>query len=625
MSFWNPITYFNGSKFYRLRDKYTEEYFSQAQRVIKSYNLKVLDLYDNTRIITLNQDEIFTLEVAIKNNQLESFKKNIEKQVLKGSIGSVEWLSQTRLRVHRKGLKSFCESLGMYRATRESGYIWHLVTPSLMRKWLKEAGIMIAALLLAQALAAIPIIGQAKWLIALFKYTTWYNSLLAFMALKIAELNALYEQTKLTETTSLDVSYQLSNTLLEKSLDINEHEKYAGGDLHRIAGYSIYAGGSLYNANSPGSENFKPSLAFKPFSGIINAKEHSSIDSYISNQAHYDLAGNAGYKQKINPRVHLSQSESLANDKEYKYNYFSNHNQRLQRGYAQLCKVMIDECYNYVKRRTYSASDYLKAVYLNDIDFYKNILDTYLQSKDMLDKLKNYNYAKRADFNYFNPQNRHTKITQTKNDNKDQAPVYEYGLDMPLSVNPSQEAKENLDKYISGLSMEADAEADIIDYELDYYNTSTERFKIAKRAFLETMLKDIEILINLIREEVKGYYLEYSGTAYTISNEELIDKHEGHIAFLEYAQATGGVNNNGGYGEFYKRISSISSISVTYIQIIFINAQEVTKGIGKYPSQLPYRIMERIYSDDKKVLFFDISTARLYLWAFINAELKRLN
>ncbi|TLD79831.1 hypothetical protein LS68_009160 [Helicobacter sp. MIT 05-5293] len=556
MSFWNPTAYFNGSKFYRLRNKYTEQYFEAALKVIRQEGLKVCDLNDSTRTITLSNDQRFMYQEAKANNTLSATKKKLEREFLKGSIGWVKWVDENNVKVHRKGLRSFCESLAMHRATRETGYVWHLVSDEIRQSWLNQAIIQIIVLIASEALKAIPFTGWAAYVVKFVAYTSWYGSLIAYMTLRILELKDMYDKTKINHINALDLSEKLSVSLNARANDMLRHKKYIGESAKLFSGIRIYASGDIYMSEAAGSESFCPTQSFTPYKHFLpkDAKEpqEEGIDEQIQNRAHYTEAGNKGYN--ANPYIPQAQIKKLDHDSAFKKNYFTLHNQRLQRGYAKLCAFIIDEYEPYVKRTAYSASEWIQAVYDNDIDFYKNVLYTYLQSKDMLYKLERYNYALRADFDYFN------RFDRSYESRQDMSISDTRGLSEEVAQYESEQEAQSEDKdqeealnmLISLKAMAQEQESGEYSEERDYFDTQGEVFLGYKRAFIQQMSEERDILKMLIHEELKVWYLsEYKGVFYGIVSEEIMEQYREHIMFLQYAQSIGVLDTKGGYGVLY--------------------------------------------------------------------------
>ncbi len=83
MSFWKPLDYFNGSKFYRKRSKYEREYFERARQIASAHKLTIKDYYQNTRTKRVSDFE-FKEYLAFKAiGEGEAWKRAYEKKPLR--------------------------------------------------------------------------------------------------------------------------------------------------------------------------------------------------------------------------------------------------------------------------------------------------------------------------------------------------------------------------------------------------------------------------------------------------------------------------------------------------------------------------------------------------------------
>ena len=129
MAFWD---YFNGSKYYSLRNKYRQSLFEQAKAVVQKYKLNV-PLYDEVYIRPLSDAEATKLK-----NEREGLRANIALKDGYGTSAIVSFYDEglglefNNVRVRKIGLKTLTDLLAEIKARSESGYALDLVDPAVV-------------------------------------------------------------------------------------------------------------------------------------------------------------------------------------------------------------------------------------------------------------------------------------------------------------------------------------------------------------------------------------------------------------------------------------------------------------------------------------------------------------
>lgn len=612
-SLWNPSNWFNGSKFYRLKAKYEKEYFNNARAVIAEYNLVVRDLYDSTITRTLTPDEQYKYNEAISQNRLDIVKSQLEKDFLKGTVGEVKWHDENpqnvSVRIHRKGLKSFTDILANYNATIETGYMWHLVGEEIFIQIMVSVLVTFAVYLVALAMSALPW-GWAQYIASFYKYYNTAISTISFMVSMITQALLFYESVRTMKLEAQKISFQSATNYNAASNDLREHKKYAGTHSKIHNAYRIYANGDIFTSQSAGSETFTPTRAFNPtehfrtqkpeiYTSLPQSqKSYKNTDEIVQNKGHYHLSGNDGYGEEISPNIPRENIKNLENDSEYKLNFFTNHNQRLQRGYAALAPWLLDEWENMTKRdKNYTAQEWLQAVYDADMGFYKNLYYTYLESKDFLNKLRHYNQAIRANFDYYKRKNAYeysTKEIIVTPDTQPSIDSIQGDVAGEIDNEPSFDKpfESTLNNHISMLLQQ---EAHTTDHDVldSYYNTESAIFLMRKKAFLESQKALSDDIILLVREKSREYYLgEYKGQFYGVQDTTLIETYYSASVFLNYAEEKGGIKGDGAYCTFkekqyiniliYTRISGENTETPMYATLECYD--EIKRKIFTYPT-----------------------------------------
>ncbi|WP_027305004.1 hypothetical protein [Campylobacter cuniculorum] len=178
------------------------------------------------------------------------------------------------------------------------------------------------------------------------------------------------------------------------SLLKEKQEVYSTGDKITeyivYTDYEIYANGSIYNKNNAGSQTYSPSLVYDTSKGIYGKVNFEEFDEQTQNRAHFTKAGNKGYfQQELGVSFALSEG-GLTNEQvqdSLENNVRVNH-RRIVSGFTELAAAK----FNYTGE--------LEAIYQWVIEQQIYPFWHKMVNNDFLDKLKNYQRAKRADFNY---------------------------------------------------------------------------------------------------------------------------------------------------------------------------------------------------------------------------------
>lgn len=376
--------YFNGSKYYRKRNQYRIELFNNAKKVIEKYKLKV-PLYDETFIRPLTDKESTLLQ-----QDRESLRNTIKLVDGYGSSSRVVFyndsaftlLPENYVQITKLGLKHYTDILAELKARSETHYATDLIDPAVI------AGI-VAGYLLGIALSCVPFmqaIGAS-------------TAAAAYMGLVTAVISMLLYIKKLGDDAALQslqyevISHKVATSYASYSNYYMSHKKLqAGKDSMLYGGYEIYANGQSYQAETAGSESFKPTQAYNPTQNFAplhktQNKTLDNIDERTQGRAHYNLAGNDGYMDKIAP-FPLEKIKELDNDMEYKLNFLKQHNQRLIEGYSRLAQFT-------GSNEEYYSGEWIQAVYNADYRTYKDNYYDYVESKDFINQVRTYNQALR--------------------------------------------------------------------------------------------------------------------------------------------------------------------------------------------------------------------------------------
>lgn len=363
---------FDGSKFYSLRAKYRKELFDKASALVLKADI-VIDLETSDRVLPLSPSDRHTIATA------KDWLKTLEKHYLAGTLGEL-WTAGEQIYLHRKGLRYFTDTLAEHKARFESNYAMDLVSGAQIASWVAEFVIGIAL----NALTGLPV-WAAVLLSALGTITT--------MLVQIQSIgNTAAEQslTYITYTQSVQATHAQN-----RLQTLGGRKALQEGALEIYQGYSNYANGFRYKNYSAGSETYQPSQPYTP-SHLQTKPEPSQqdqnlkqLDEHTQGRAHYDLAGNEGFMQKISPQTPLAQAKEPENDLAYRQNTLNNNSQDLRKVLSELAIYL-------GSTEQYSSSDYLQAVYDFNFSLKEEQFHTYAQSRDFLAQNRRYNHALRA-------------------------------------------------------------------------------------------------------------------------------------------------------------------------------------------------------------------------------------
>lgn len=382
--------YFNGSKYYRKRNQYRVELFNNAKKVIKKYKLKV-PLYDETFIRPLTDKESTLLQ-----QDREGLRNTIKLVDGYGSIsrvvfyndGAFTLLPENYVQITKLGLKHYTDILAELKARSETQYAIDLIDPAVI------AGI-VAGYVLGVALTYVPFMQAIG--ISTAQAAKW--GLVGLVSSILLHIKTQGDNAALQSLEYEVISHKVATSYASYSNYYMRHKKLqAGKDSLLYGGYEIYANGQSYQAETPGSESFKPTHAYNPTHNFAplhktQNKTLDNIDERTQGRAHYNLAGNDGYMDKIAP-FPLEKIKELDNDMEYKLNFLKQHNQRLIEGYSRLAQFT-------GSNEEYYSGEWIQAVYNADYRTYKDNYYDYVESKDFINQVRTYNQALRFKGEFF--------------------------------------------------------------------------------------------------------------------------------------------------------------------------------------------------------------------------------
>lgn len=363
---------FDGGKFYSLRAKYRSELFDKASAIVLKADI-VIDLETSDRVLPLSPSDRHTIATA------KDWLKTLEKHYLAGTLGEL-WTAGEQIYLHRKGLRYFTDTLAEHKARFESNYAMDLVSGAQIASWVAEFVIGVAL----NALTGLPV-----WAAVL---TSALGTIITMLVQIQSIGNTAAEQalTYITYTQSLQ-AHQAQRRLQS----LGGRKALQEGALDIYQGYSNYANGFRYKNYSAGSETYQPSQPYTP-SHLQTKPEPSQqsqnlkqLDEHTQGRAHYDLAGNEGFMQKISPQTPLAQAKEPENDLAYRQNTLNNNSQDLRKVLSELAIYL-------GSTEQYSSSDYLQAVYDFNFSLKEEQFHTYAQSRDFLAQNRRYNHALRA-------------------------------------------------------------------------------------------------------------------------------------------------------------------------------------------------------------------------------------
>lgn len=430
---------FDGGKFYSLRLKYRRELFDKASAIVLKADI-VIDLESSDRVLPLSPSDKNTL--ATTKDPLKALKD----KYLAGTLGEL-WTAGGQIHLHRKGLRFFTDTLAEHKARFESNYAMDLIPPETIALWVAEFVIGVAL----NALTGLPV-WAAVLLSALGTITT-----ILVQIQKIGNEATEQALTYITYTQSVqarNAQSRLQTLGGRKALQEDALEIYQG--------YSNYANGFRYKNYSAGSETYQPSQPYTP--SHLQTKPPESkpsqnlkqLDEHTQGRAHYDLAGNEGFMQKISPQTPLAQAKEPENDLAYRQNTLNNNSQDLRKVLSELAIYL-------GSTEQYSVADYLQAIYDFNFSLKEEQYHTYAQSKDFLAQSRRYNHALRAnDLAY-------SKILAKKAAQKDsqalENPYSSLELNQPSEQESTTQPPSKIQENIIKLELESSLRAQGLDDE----------------------------------------------------------------------------------------------------------------------------------------------------------------
>lgn len=430
---------FDGSKFYSLRAKYRKELFDKASAIVLKADI-VIDLETSDRVLPLSPSDRHTIATA------KDWLKTLEKHYLAGTLGEL-WTAGEQIYLHRKGLRYFTDTLAEHKARFESNYAMDLIPPEKIAQWVAEFVTGIALSVLT---------GLPVWAAVLTSALTTITTMLVQIQ-SIGNTAATKALTYITYTQSLQ-AHQAQSRLQT----LGGRKALQEGALEIYQGYSNYANGFRYKNYSAGSETYQPSQPYTP-SHLQTKPEPSQqdqnlkqLDEQTQGRAHYDLAGNEGFMQKISPQTPLAQAKEPENDLAYRQNTLNNNSQDLRKVLSELAIYL-------GSTEQYSSSDYLQAVYDYNFSLKEEQFHTYAQSRDFLAQNRRYNHALRAS------QLPYSKHFTKKNAHKDsqalENPYSSLEIAPPSDQDPTTKPPSKIQENIIKLELESSLKAQGLDDE----------------------------------------------------------------------------------------------------------------------------------------------------------------
>lgn len=151
--------------------------------------------------------------------------------------------------------------------------------------------------------------------------------------------------------------------------------------------YAIYADGSIYRQNAPGSESFSPSIAYDTTKGLRADLKEDAVDEMIMTRDHYTKGGNDGFIGEVGEGW-IEKGEGGISVRESQDSLMVNagkNNERIYKGFVELAGVGFDFCGTANKH-------YQEVIKRQVWPIFRQIC-----SEDFLDKNKNYNRALRLE------------------------------------------------------------------------------------------------------------------------------------------------------------------------------------------------------------------------------------
>lgn len=430
---------FDGSKFYSLRAKYRGELFDKASALVLKAEI-VIDLETSDRVLPLSPSDRHTLETA------KDPLKTLEKHYLAGTLGELS-LQGEQIYLHRKGLRYFTDTLAEHKARFESNYAMDLIPPEKIAQWVAEFVIGVAL----GALTGLPV-----WAAVLASVLGTITDMLLSIQ-SIGNNAAAQALTYITYTQSIQASQAQS-----RLQTLGGKKALQEGALDIYQGYSNYANGLRYKNYSAGSETYQPSQPYTPSYLQTKPKESQQsqnlkqLDEQTQGRAHFELAGNEGFMQKISPSTPLAQAKEPENDLAYRQNTLNTNSQDLRTALAELAIYL-------GSTEQYSAADYLQAIYDFNFSLKEEQFHTYVQSRDFLEQSRRYNHALRASqlaYSKHLAKRRAHKASQILEN-----PYHSLEINPPSEQDPSPQPPEQIQENIIKLELEFSLKAQGLDSE----------------------------------------------------------------------------------------------------------------------------------------------------------------
>lgn len=496
---------FDGSKFYSLRAKYRSELFDKASAIVLKADI-VIDLETSDRVLPLSPSDRHTIATA------KDWLKTLEKHYLAGTLGEL-WTAGEQIYLHRKGLRYFTDTLAEHKARFESNYAMDLVSGAQIASWVAEFVIGIAL----NALTGLPV-----WAAVLTSALTTITTMLVQIQ-SIGNQAAEQSLTYITYTQSVQATHAQS-----RLQTLGGRKALQEGALEIYQGYSNYANGFRYKNYSAGSETYQPSQPYTPSHLQTKPQESQQsqnlkqLDEHTQGRAHYDLAGNEGFMQKISPQTPLAQAKEPENDLAYRQNTLNNNSQDLRKVLSELAIYL-------GSTEQYSSSDYLQAVYDFNFNLKEEQFHTYAQSRDFLAQNRRYNHALRAS------ELAYSKHLAKKAAHKDsqalENPYSSLHPQTPSDQNPPPQPPSKIQENIIKLELESSLKAQGLDDEQvsqlvwGSEQESEQQQAAREQAYKQAKIKHLKALDSTkATKAIKAYDLLINYTTYIAMNDRTYKK-----------------------------------------------------------------------------------------------------
>lgn len=178
-------------------------------------------------------------------------------------------------------------------------------------------------------------------------------------------------------------------------------------------GYEIYANGSIYKKNAPGSESVSASQAFDTTKGLRGDIKTIDVDEKISSRVGAFASGGEKYMQKtLNTYTPLKNFNlSIEARLDYYQNRLKIRSSEINRGFTKLFEL------------NFNSLGTGKAIYQRQLEKLTLHIKKIMITSDFIDKMKNYNRDLRANFSYLHLKDfkgKRKSQTQTKEEIKDE-------------------------------------------------------------------------------------------------------------------------------------------------------------------------------------------------------------